>query len=188
MDMSAWIGRSLGNDGIVVDIGGGPGHLGYWMKNHYPEIQVIHTDYSHDALVFGRKMYPHEAIQLSAKNIPFPNDFAHGVLFADVLEHLDPDSASQALAESYRILKEGGHLFINIPNRITWSRKTFFEPSHLWIPTIRDMITAVKKHGFEAIDVSTRGFPWSTMLRSWTGNDLHLPVGGTSIFLHATKA
>ncbi len=186
-DMALWIKTVMGNSGTAIDIGGGTGHLGYWMQRVAPEMKVLHTDYSFDALKFGKSIYPHEAIQLSANDLPLRPESADAVVFADVLEHLEPSMAVKAVNEAHRILKPNGHIFINIPNCATWSDNTFKEPSHIWIPSKSDMGKMLSASEFTDIKMTTRGFPWSNFVRSFSNKDMHLPFGGTSIFIHALK-
>ncbi|MFA6007670.1 MAG: class I SAM-dependent methyltransferase [Candidatus Shapirobacteria bacterium] len=187
IDMSQWISHEMGGFGCLVDVAGGPGNLGYWMKKVCPKINVVHADYSMEALLYSKNTYPHSMVRLSCDNLPFNSDFADGILFADVLEHLEPEQAVKSIIEAKRVLNNDGQIFINIPNRNTWTRKTFDEPSHLWIPTQMDMRQGLSEIGFRKIKISTRGFPWSSQLRNVLNSDVHLPVGGTSIFIQAFK-
>lgn len=84
-----------------------------------------------------------------------------------------------------RVLKPGGYVFINIPNRNTWTRNAFMEPSHIWLPSIDDMIGVLKSLGFKKIVSSTRGFPLVSKARKYLKKDPHFPIWGTSIFLSA---
>ena len=88
-DMSLWIAQTLG-EGHLLDVGGGLGHLGYWMEQIQPHIRVLNTDYSFDALKEGSKNYSHKSVNLSADKLPFKEESFDGVIFADVLEHLTP--------------------------------------------------------------------------------------------------
>jgi len=187
-DMSDWIANVLNNYGTILDIGGGPGHLGYWMEKKHPGITVINSDFSFEALKEGLKNYPHMNVNLLAQQLPFRNDSFEGLLFGDILEHLTPKQAEDSLKEAYRVLKPAGYIFINIPNRISWTRKVFEEPTHLWIPTIRDMVEALTSISFKDIHTSTRGFPFSKKLRGIIGRDLHLHRLGKSIFIRAIKS
>lgn len=188
-DLSLWISRVLKeNEATILDVGSGLGNLGYWMKQINPSIRVIEGDYSFDAVNYGAKINLNSrSVNLSADRLPFASNSLDGLLFGDILEHLSPFQAEQALNEAYRILKLGGHLFINIPNRDTWTRKTFLEPTHKWIPTIADMSSVAKLINLHDIKISTRGFPISKQWRSIFGKDLHLPLYGTSIFICGKK-
>jgi ubiquinone/menaquinone biosynthesis C-methylase UbiE len=57
--------------------------------------------------------------------LPWPDESFDRIVFADVIEHLDPDQAEAALAELHRVLKPGGLLLLHTaPNRLflefTW--------------------------------------------------------------------
>lgn len=58
-------------------------------------------------------------------SLPWPDESFDRVLFADVIEHLDPAQDVAALAELHRVLKPGGRLLVHTaPNRLflrlTW--------------------------------------------------------------------
>lgn len=124
---------------------------------------------------------------MDAVHPPFPDSAFDGILFADVLEHVKHTKVADLLGVSYRLLKSGGHIFINIPNRETWTKKAFDEPSHLWIPTKSDMKAILNIANFKNIQVFTRGFPIISRFRKYFPRDIHFPVGGTSIFISAQK-
>jgi SAM-dependent methyltransferase len=94
---------------VAVDVGCGVG-------SNYPVLassaqRVIGLDISPEALAQLKVQYS-ETVLASVEKIPLPDASADIVLCADVLEHVD-DVAS--VREIYRILKPGGHLFVNVP-------------------------------------------------------------------------
>jgi ubiquinone/menaquinone biosynthesis C-methylase UbiE len=186
-DMGDWIARKLPGEANILDVGGALGHLSYWMKRRHPGIKVINSDYSVEALKRGRENGVDSPVGLSADRLPFKKEAFEGIVFGDVLEHLTPRQAEASLKETMRVLVPGGMVFINIPNKDTWTKIAFEEPTHLWIPGIKDMVDSLKVLGFEEINSSTRGFPFSFGLRKVIDRDIHLPFLGTSIFVSARK-
>lgn len=189
-DLANWIGPIL-KRGVLLDVGGSIGHLCQTIFHYYREITVLSTDVAFDTLSFGKqnlwtnRYYP--AFQSLGSTLPVANSSVDGIVFADVLEHMHPEDAESALNDSSRVLKNDGHMFISIPNRITWTKKNWFDPTHLWIPTMEDMKLALRQSGFRKIRMSTCGFPERQKIRKLIGRDLHLPFFGSSIFIHANK-
>lgn len=186
-DMAKWISEIIGNSGRVLDVGGATGNLGYWMESICPLVNVVHTDYSAEALKFSKELYDHSPIQMDAKELPFADSSFNGVVFGDVLEHLDPKDVGLALLAAHRVLVDNGSIFVNIPNKYSWNSRAFEEISHLWIPSARDMRRLLKLANFSDIKVTTRGFPFSRNLRPIFNGDIHLPFFGTSILVSAKK-
>ncbi len=187
-DFANWVTTEMGNEGVLLDVGGSVGHLQHILSASAPDITVLYTDYCLEALQWGKQHYPHsDPVQLSAAELPFSSDSINGVLFADVIEHLQPTDAEAALYEAHRVMVDGGHLFIGVPNRQTWSRKNWEEPTHLWIPTAEEMEEALGCTGFKNIEITTRGFPLNGRTRKLLGQDLRLPKFGSSLLVHAHK-
>lgn len=187
MDLSRWIGRVLGGTGLLGDIGGGAGHLEYNMPKVYPEIQVIHGDYSYPILKYSKGMFSHSIVNLSAVELPFRSASFKGLFFGDILEHVAIDLLVQTFQEAKRVLSPGGVIFVRIPNRITWTDKIKDEPTHLWIPTVNELDLLLRLFGFTEIDVFTRGFPFSDSFFRLTGKDFIFPNFGTSILASGKK-
>lgn len=184
-DLSNWIAEYL-PEGTIADIGGSMGHLHYWMQRLHPDIRVITAEPGYDVLEYGKKNDESlRAVQSSGDSLPFRSNSLDGILFADVLEHMQPVEADAALSEASRVLPEGGHLFISVPNKHTWSDKNWKDPTHLWIPSARGMKDALTQNGFQNIDITTRGFPWSMETRINEDRDVHLPFCGTGLIIHA---
>ncbi|MBI1863079.1 class I SAM-dependent methyltransferase [Candidatus Microgenomates bacterium] len=152
-DLSDWV-ASFMNRGTLADVGGSVGHMHYWMQRLHPTIQIVCADYGIEALKYGKKNDESlRAIHASGDRMPFAANALDGVLFADVLEHIQPDLADRALSEATRTLKPDGHLFVTIPNRNTWTDKNWHDPTHLWIPNKNGMTTALEDHGFHDVSV-----------------------------------
>src|SRR5512133_1050695 len=57
-----------------------------------------------------------ELLPGSASEIPFPDEEFDCIVFANVYEHIEPQSRSQSLAEMKRVLKPGGVIVGQLPN------------------------------------------------------------------------
>ncbi len=87
----------------TLDIGGENYYDDLFMEIHYCNIEKYNN------VNFKR-------VDLNAKRLPYRNHSFSAILLTQVLEHLE--NYFSILRESKRILKEGGILFISIPNPV----------------------------------------------------------------------
>lgn len=189
LDILDWISSSL-QKGKILDAGCGPSHLEHWASMLKPDLKVFGIDLS---TVFLKKSREGGNARLVNGDIsrafPFRSSAFDGVLFSDTLEHIYPEEAVLAMQEAHRVLKPRGWIFINIPNRISWSKNSHRIPGHLWLPTKEEMAEMLKAQGFnnDGMEVITRGFPGSNLAHTFLGRDLRLPYLGRSIFIKAHR-
>jgi SAM-dependent methyltransferase len=113
---------------------------------------------------------------LDVRNLPleesgFPENSFDIVLASHLIEHLnDPRSF---LTETYRVLKNGGRVFITTPNisgfqaRILGPRWRSAIFDHLYLFSIRTLINLLKSTGFKIEKVSTWGGLAAGLAPSW---------------------
>lgn len=188
-DTLKWI-RSCMPGGKLLDVGSGPAHLTYWAKKMYSPLSIVSCDVSQPILDWAQNHNGATPVVSKGYQLPFRDGSFDGVLFADVLEHMLPEQAQIAAQEAFRILQPGGSIFINIPNRVTWSDAAKRDQGHVWLPNTYEMRDLLYSTGFapETIHHFTRGFPKSAELRRLTGKDLRAPILGRSIFISAQKS
>lgn len=100
----------------VLDIGCYCGGSGRWLKQKFPECQVIGIELSAAAAKHAAKDYD-EVLVGSVENMDFPADkFADfdAIIAADVLEHLY--NPWQLLQRLHPLLSASGALYVNLPN------------------------------------------------------------------------
>lgn len=188
-DILAWIGNFL-PQGMLLDVGCGPGHLSYWSQKLQLPFTIINSDISHSVLKFAREENDHaSAVRNAANLLPFKQKSFDGVIFSDMLLLLWPKDAFQAVNQVSNLIKDKGFIFIKIGNRHSLTSSVKKESDHVWLPTIYEMRELLKSTGFRQKTISwfTRGFPFSQEFRQITGKDLCLPVGGSSILISAQK-
>jgi SAM-dependent methyltransferase len=85
----------------------------------------------------------------------------HAVLASNVLEHFDPDTAAQVVADVRRLLKPGGRFVIVQPNfRYAW-RRYFDDYTHRAIFTDVSLPALLRSRGYEVERVQARFLPYS---------------------------
>ena len=109
---------------VFVDIGTGRGEM-LAVAVERGAARAIGIEYSPAAVEMARKtLGAHgannaaEVLLVDARSIPLPDDSVDLVTMVDVVEHLAHDELDLTLAEAFRILKPGGHVFVHtMPNR-----------------------------------------------------------------------
>lgn len=166
----------LGKGGTLLDVGGSIGDLGYALKDEF-ERRII-LDISAKVLEAAAA----KGNQTLCCDVD-KNGFAHGVWWADggliapglprdsvdlvtaldFIEHIvDPDGFAR---ECFRVLKSGGHVFINTPNIQFWRHQfqlatiglfphtsgdqEVFHGGHLAFFTFLDLCTIFQTAGFK---------------------------------------
>ncbi|CAN5161817.1 hypothetical protein BH09PAT1_BH09PAT1_6450 [soil metagenome] len=188
-DLLDWIGMYT-SEGVILDVGTGPGHLKYWSDKLSLPYTVIGTDISSSLLHSCYNLNKQASVISNTYQLPFADEKFQAVLFSDILEHIWPEQALLSVKEAHRILQSNNNIFVNIPNRESWSNAALNDEGHVWLPTIDEVSNMLKLGGFDAssINTFTRGFPNSNEFRAEHGYDLKLPEGGRSIFVTAKKS
>ncbi|MDD3399033.1 MAG: class I SAM-dependent methyltransferase [Candidatus Methanomethylophilaceae archaeon] len=100
----------------ALDIGCGNGKSTAYLLESGCEVTGI--DVSETAVQGCRERFPSAAFQVAdATLLPFPDGSYDLVLMVHVLEHLDSDSRTQAMQEAWRVLAEGGTIYLQAFNR-----------------------------------------------------------------------
>jgi SAM-dependent methyltransferase len=107
------LGKHLRPGDTLLDVGSG---MGEWVRFFIDQgIRARGLDYSEKMVEWCRLRMPStEWHHSSMTRIPLPNDSLDHVVSWGVIEH-DPDGPQRALAEFFRVLKPGGHLFVTVP-------------------------------------------------------------------------
>ena len=102
--------------GSVLELGGGYGYLSAYLKKKYPDIRMVYSDVSPEAVRKSRQYEDFFDVKLdgkwvtSAESTPFDDESFDRVLFFASFHHTqDPEAA---VRESARILKPGGKLYL----------------------------------------------------------------------------
>jgi SAM-dependent methyltransferase len=102
--------------GSVLELGGGYGYLSTYLKKKQPELNVVYSDVSPEAVRKSRQYEEFFDVRLdgkwvtSAESTPFEDASFDRVLFFASFHHTQDPQA--AIDESARILKPGGKLYL----------------------------------------------------------------------------
>jgi demethylmenaquinone methyltransferase/2-methoxy-6-polyprenyl-1,4-benzoquinol methylase len=95
---------------VVLDIGGGTGRVAGALKE---KARVVVVDLSPGMAVRAKKKGLMVCIA-RAEALPFPSEFADGIIVVDAFHHFRTHSL--AAQEMMRVLKRGGRLFLEEPD------------------------------------------------------------------------
>ena len=104
----------------ILEIGAGTGRDSFALVKLGAE--VVQLDYSDASLEIIRGLLNEEGIsvqliQADAFSLPFPNQTFDVVFHQGLLEHFRKKDARKLLAENVRVLKRGGLLLVDVPQR-----------------------------------------------------------------------
>jgi len=104
----------------VLEVGAGTGRDSFGLVRHGAE--VFQLDYSAASLSIVQALAKREAIKVhlirgDAFLLPFPSEIFDIVFHQGLLEHFESAEAEKLLEENRRVLKKGGFLLIDVPQR-----------------------------------------------------------------------
>jgi ubiquinone/menaquinone biosynthesis C-methylase UbiE len=101
-------------DGVVLDVGAGPGTLTRRLRVALPGLVVLAVERSRGMVAVGR--YREAAVvRGDATALPLPAGSVVAVTAGWILHVLEPTERAAALAECARVLRPGGHLGLVVP-------------------------------------------------------------------------
>jgi ubiquinone/menaquinone biosynthesis C-methylase UbiE len=105
----------LSAGGRIVDVGAGTGTLAIALSAAAPGAEVVGVDGDPEVLAIARAKAGAEFVEwrhARADPLPFTDGSCDRVVMSLLLHHLDASGKGAALAEAYRVLREGGRLHI----------------------------------------------------------------------------
>lgn len=161
-ELLSQIEKNLGSltDKIILEVGGGMG--GDSIELAKKGAKVVIVDFSDEALSLVRSESKSENIYLETKkedaeNLSFPDETFDCVFHQGLLEHFE--SPQRLLDEQYRVLKKGGIIVIDVPQRYTtYTLKKHWQMMRgKWFAgwekefSIGELEKIVKENGFEIV-------------------------------------
>jgi ubiquinone/menaquinone biosynthesis C-methylase UbiE len=125
----------------ILDVGCGTGYSMSWLRRRFQSSEVFGVDLFYQAAALWRQHEIHTAAVASADALPFPADEFDLVTCFDVIYQLSKEDARRAVQEYYRVLKQGGLLYIR-------------EPAYDWMRGSHDIVVATK-HRFTRTRLKT---------------------------------
>ncbi|MBI3654364.1 MAG: class I SAM-dependent methyltransferase [Acidobacteria bacterium] len=115
----------------ILDVGCGTGYAMTWLRRRFPTAEVFGVDRFYQAAALWRLHEIHTAAVASAEALPFAADEFDLLTCFDVIYQLSKADATQAASEFFRVLKQGGLLYIR-------------EPAYEWMRGSHDIVVATK--------------------------------------------
>ena len=141
---------SINEDSAVLDFGCGTGTLTILLKESCPGAKITGIDI--DVQILNKAIHKAREkkmdilfLNYDGEKLPFQDSSFNRVVSSLVFHHLDTDTKQKVLAEIYRVLNEGGQLYI-----------ADFGRSKSWIQrTVFNMIRGLD--GFKSTDANAKG-------------------------------
>lgn len=134
---------SFSKEDIVLDAGCGSGNVVFFLADRV--LKVIGADMSKNAIEFARqralglKMGNLSFDKINLKKLPYPNESFTKVVLFEVIEHLGLDDYHKIISEIYRVMKNGGELYITTPNKLSlWPVIERFLDTFKLVPQLRN--------------------------------------------------
>jgi SAM-dependent methyltransferase len=142
--------------GRALDVGCGPAGNSAVLRDL--GWQVTALDYVHESAELARRRGL-AAVRADARLLPFRDGSLDLLLSSDAWEHIEDDA--KVAAESYRVLRPGGRLFVMVPAGMDlWSGHDV-ALGHVRRYEREELVATVERAGFRVDDV----FGWNVLLR-----------------------
>jgi SAM-dependent methyltransferase len=98
----------------IIDIGCSNGHFLSECRNHFPESELIGSDFEKDALVECHNKNPEiPLLHFDLTKCPLPDKSFDAIVALNILEHIKDDAL--AVSQLKRLLKPGGIIVATVP-------------------------------------------------------------------------
>ncbi len=116
--------------GPILDVGAGTGFIVEGFLRWGIDCRGIEG--SKEAIDIARRRFPKTNLlqHFLSDPFPFPDQMFQTVIMNQVIEHLEPKLAENSVAESYRVLRPGGMLYVTSPSRFNRYERNA-DPTHL---------------------------------------------------------
>jgi len=133
--------------GPILDVGAGTGLIVEGFLRWGIDCKGIEG--SKEAVEIARKRFPRANLlqHFLSDPFPFPDQMFQSVIMNQVIEHLEPEVAENSIAESYRVLRPGGMLYVTSPSRFN-KRERNADPTHLNLSSPRELGAMLSGKGF----------------------------------------
>ena len=143
----------------VLDAGAGSGTFTNRLAAR--GFEVTSTDVTDEALEVLRSRVSGAVERADATSLPFAADTFDAVILAEVLEHVEDDTA--ALREAARVLRAGGVLGVTVPRNPAWFSRSDQWAGHFRRYSREQLEDRVGEAGFDVVRCNAWGFPISAL-------------------------
>jgi SAM-dependent methyltransferase len=155
--------------GPILDVGAGTGFIVEGFLRWGIDCRGIEG--SKEAVDIARSRFPETNLlqHFLSDPFPFPDQTFQTVIMNQVIEHLEPAVAENSVAESYRVLRPGGILYVTSPSRFnTYERNA--DPTHLNLCSPGELRTLLSEKGF--LKVIPMNAPLNLLGENWVGREI----------------
>ncbi|GAB4549548.1 MAG: bifunctional demethylmenaquinone methyltransferase/2-methoxy-6-polyprenyl-1,4-benzoquinol methylase UbiE [Anaerolineales bacterium] len=147
----------IDNDSSLLDLGSGTGDLAREAARQFPQAKVIASDFTLEMMRVGKQNGALNFSTADALRLPFADSSFDAVISGFLMRNVI--DLQKAIAEQYRILKNGGRIVILDTTR---PKKNFLSPfiwlhMHFVIPTLGALLTGVGE-AYRYLPETTEGF------------------------------
>lgn len=171
----------------ILDVGCGDGRLARAIRAICPDAVIHGCDLSTVALARSEGLDRQYSVDLNYEVLPDPSESFDLVIASEVIEHvIQPD---RVLAELTRVLRQGGHVLLTVPNVAFWRFRVQALCGHVPSVTADDrhlhsfnasiLEQLVRKAGLQVVSVTglRQRFNWLSQLHFTLFSDTLLIVG-----------
>ncbi len=148
--------------GRALDLGCGNGSFLERLRHHGWD--VVGIDTSPAAAAAARELFGIEVHIGTLEEASLPERSFDFIRLSHTFEHLDRPVTT--LRHVARLLRSGGHIYIETPNieslGFWWTKEYWFPlevPRHLWLFSVDTLVAALLACGLSIVRMETRGFP-----------------------------
>lgn len=107
--------RVYSKNSTILEVGCSSGYMLHRMQKTFPEAIIIGSDVVNEPLLKLANNLPDIPLfRFDMQHCPLPDNSMDAVVMLNVLEHIENDTA--VLQQTYRILKPGGMLVVEVPS------------------------------------------------------------------------
>ena len=139
----------LSFEGSVLELGGGYGYLSTYLKKRRPDLTVVYSDVSSEAVRKSRQYEDFFGVRLdgkwvtAAENTPFEAESFERVFFFASFHHVQDPAA--AVRECSRLLRPGGKLFLLFEPSCPGYLKPFYD-FHVRRETVKERYYTIREY------------------------------------------
>ncbi len=144
--------------GKVLDIGCGYGYQSEMFDNYYG------IDYYKPAIEDAQRNYPNKTFEfMKIPPLKFPANCFDTVICCEMIEHIKEDDGKKLIKEIYRVLKDGGILFLTTPNADNKKPEVNHDKGY----TCKEIKELTESNGFSVIYVGGLSISFNKHCPNW---------------------